>query len=673
MATVPYHTHNFSVPTATPDDMSNLSSSSVVVTPSNLGSSATQPISAFATAAQGLLAGTALQSSAIGVTIASAAQGAKADTALQPGQAATLAQGAKADTAMQPAVYDPENSGRINLPVLSRNVGMSLLGNYGRPEIDRNFAKNDGNTNDITISILFPRPATDCRGIQSACWVAERGNFYCTWKIGGTQPTEQIRISRHDRTGAILDVTGIIDYLGHGQQLDYVYYNGTFTLIAQNGDRRGVSAFEYVNGSPATITNLRQYIVDDAGVTSGGIAVSLDKKLILHSFSPYYDEGSGRNGKGWKLIDLNALLSGATGNRIDESGTLIWYGRQPASPGGAPEQGFAFDGVNVYQINSAGTGPNFGTLMCYRVLDGKLLWTDDCTPRFTVTGEVALTAYELEGIQLVVPSPNAQPQLWVALGIGAGAIDTRKNMTAPLRFGEIGAQSVNGNRAHFGVAHFYAGGTYKQAWFGEESFRRGVWRPSPVPVDGTEPHAAGYMEGVDIFKAYAGQDLSYSGLTTGNSEILVWSQNRTSGVVSMPNLSVTSVKATKNASQTITGTTKTAVSFETEVRDTDGAYNPTTGIFTAPRAGAYAFDVSLGFTSGVTVGEKIYVYLNNGTTDLSLRGRTAQDTANEWATLNETLDLSAGDTIQVFFGGNQSGNKVISSSTARTSLNIRRV
>lgn len=37
MASVPYHIHTFTIPTATPDDMSTLSSGSVAVTPSNLG------------------------------------------------------------------------------------------------------------------------------------------------------------------------------------------------------------------------------------------------------------------------------------------------------------------------------------------------------------------------------------------------------------------------------------------------------------------------------------------------------------------------------------------------------------------------------------------------------------------------------------------------------------
>jgi hypothetical protein len=568
----------------------------------------------------------------------------------------------------------------ISLSRLNKALGTLQLAQFGQHEIYKNFANNDGSANDVTLSILLPRPSTDCRGVQSACWVAEQGQWYCTWKIGGTQPTEQIRLSRHDRTGAVVDFTDVIDYLGHGQQLDYVYYSGVFTLIAQTGDRRGLSAFTYVPGTPSTITNLRQYTLDDAGVTSGGIALSLDKKLVLHSFSPYYDEGSGRTGKGWKLFDLFALLSGATGNRIDEPGTLLWYGKQPASPGGAPEQGFAFDGVNIYQINSAGAGVFTGSIMCSRLVDGKLLWTEDCHPRFTVTGETAITSYEMEGIQFVVPGPGATPQLWVAFGIGDGGISTRKNMTAPLLYGQIGAHSVNGNRAQFGIGQFYAGGTYKQAWFGPEAFRRGVWRPSPTPSDGTEPHAAGYMEGTDIFKAYAGEDLYWAGLSTANVELPIFQQDRTSGDVYMPGLKVTSCKVTVPSDQTIAGSSaRTKVNFNTSQFAAGKAGNSATitvngdGTVTVLKAGNYRVRARICFTSGVTVGETLGAYIVRNSTDSALEEKQAARTVNEWLPVEDVIICVAGDTLRVEAYGSNATSKVISSSTARTTLNIQKV
>lgn len=129
---VAYHTHEFQIPTATESEVAAGTETGKVVTPATLGSS-----TAFATAAQGALADTALQPADVGTAaaedvgyFATAAQGALADTATQPadlatvatsgsysdlsglptlgtaaaaavGDFATAAQGAKADTALQ--------------------------------------------------------------------------------------------------------------------------------------------------------------------------------------------------------------------------------------------------------------------------------------------------------------------------------------------------------------------------------------------------------------------------------------------------------------------------------------------------------------------------------------------------------------------------------------------
>jgi len=118
MVTVPYHTHNFTVPTATSEDMENLSSGGVVVTPSALGALRASTAEAQAgvnptksmtplTTAQAIVA----QVSTVGIsgdyndlegkpTLGTASS---QDSAAF----ATAAQGAAAATAMQPSVYDP--------------------------------------------------------------------------------------------------------------------------------------------------------------------------------------------------------------------------------------------------------------------------------------------------------------------------------------------------------------------------------------------------------------------------------------------------------------------------------------------------------------------------------------------------------------------------------------
>lgn len=58
---VPYHTHTFEIPTATKEETAETSISNKVVVPSSLGTAAVENSSAFATAAQGALADTAVQ------------------------------------------------------------------------------------------------------------------------------------------------------------------------------------------------------------------------------------------------------------------------------------------------------------------------------------------------------------------------------------------------------------------------------------------------------------------------------------------------------------------------------------------------------------------------------------------------------------------------------------
>ena len=63
---VPYHTHTFEIPTATPQDMAARASSDKAVTPSVLGTAATADRSEFATAEQGKRADSAVQPETLG-------------------------------------------------------------------------------------------------------------------------------------------------------------------------------------------------------------------------------------------------------------------------------------------------------------------------------------------------------------------------------------------------------------------------------------------------------------------------------------------------------------------------------------------------------------------------------------------------------------------------------
>ena len=63
---VPYHTHTFEIPTATPQDMAARASNDKAVTPSVLGTAATADRSEFATAEQGKKADSAVQPETLG-------------------------------------------------------------------------------------------------------------------------------------------------------------------------------------------------------------------------------------------------------------------------------------------------------------------------------------------------------------------------------------------------------------------------------------------------------------------------------------------------------------------------------------------------------------------------------------------------------------------------------
>lgn len=66
---VAFHTHTFEIPTATDAEVAAGARSDVAVVPSNLGTASQSAVGDFATAAQGLLASTALQPAAIGTTV----------------------------------------------------------------------------------------------------------------------------------------------------------------------------------------------------------------------------------------------------------------------------------------------------------------------------------------------------------------------------------------------------------------------------------------------------------------------------------------------------------------------------------------------------------------------------------------------------------------------------
>lgn len=85
-----------------------------------------------------------------------------------------------------------------------------------------------------------------------------------------------------------------------------------------------------------------------------------------------------------------------------------------------------------------------------------------------------------------------------------------------------------------------------------------------------------------------------------------------------------------------------AVVYASEVYDSSGAYDPSTGIFTAPATGVYHFDATLYVASG---GRRLISLFVNGSEDVRGIDDTSGNTIN--LTLSTDIPLDAGDTVGV--------------------------
>ena len=124
-----------------------------------------------------------------------------------------------------------------------------------------------------------------------------------------------------------------------------------------------------------------------------------------------------------------------------------------------------------------------------------------------------------------------------------------------------------------------------------------------------------------------------------------------------------------NANQTPTDATDTKITFDTEVFDTDSAYDNSSNYrFTVPLAGKYMVycAVLFGSSSETLDTANLYIY-KNGAVHTRLQMRSAANEANAYTiTENKIMDLAANDYIEIYghndvssgtpnFGGVSSG------------------
>ena len=112
-----------------------------------------------------------------------------------------------------------------------------------------------------------------------------------------------------------------------------------------------------------------------------------------------------------------------------------------------------------------------------------------------------------------------------------------------------------------------------------------------------------------------------------------------------------------SSSQSIPNTTGTKIIFQTEIFDTDSAYNTSDGLFTVPtnEAGKYCFNFATRLTNWNLASQAQIFIRVNGSTDKLLNESGDRDGDNNTFMSCGIINLSVGDTVGVYFyqdGGN---------------------
>ena len=162
-----------------------------------------------------------------------------------------------------------------------------------------------------------------------------------------------------------------------------------------------------------------------------------------------------------------------------------------------------------------------------------------------------------------------------------------------------------------------------------------------------------------------------STLTLGSSNANTLSLN--SGITTLPaTLTNTPAFFAKlSGNQTISTDTITIVQFDTEVYDTDSAFDTSNYRFTVPsgKAGKYVFTAHQSYSNSnnsTATRHQIYFYKNGSVTDF--HGDLCQaQSASADPSLNFTtqLDLAAGDYVDVRVNQNASHNETLQSAWSR--------
>jgi len=124
-----------------------------------------------------------------------------------------------------------------------------------------------------------------------------------------------------------------------------------------------------------------------------------------------------------------------------------------------------------------------------------------------------------------------------------------------------------------------------------------------------------------------------------------------------------------NGSQTVSQNTETVVQFSNENFDTASAFNTSTYLFTAPVAGYYQFNVTIGWTSLISAGES-YVYIQKNSTGTTNILFDISPSAYYVLSGSTIVQANLNDTFRVIVY-QFNGSKALSSSTTFSGCLVR--
>lgn len=229
---VPYHTHTFEIPTATPQDMAARAANDKAVTPSVLGTAATADVSQFATAEQGKKADSAVQPNSLSslaykdkITVNEInTNGAPSNTTFLSGNGwQNLTGGGD----MTVAIYDPQNKRADTFDMANMkeadNAKIMTAGERNKiAKLDENYLAKSGGTISGALTVTGGIDA-NVLTVQGKARLCEGGNITGPdWSYGNLNKHIESRCASYadDRKNACVTDSRIVNWVQLDAQLN---------------------------------------------------------------------------------------------------------------------------------------------------------------------------------------------------------------------------------------------------------------------------------------------------------------------------------------------------------------------------------------------------------------------------------------------------------------------